>query len=333
VNFNFTIPAVVALVALVAVGVFVTRGLARLLGFKVDTAPESKAAENDKKPLISLVLLLREPRYLDCDMVKRIASKVLGHDFTTTDENATDFIVGEHAPFFLKFRGELYLIHCFPKPYMKNPEQASMEIQELRTRKAVSEHKAWMSVDLLQIGEEASDLNSAYQVIGKLVAEFADNDSLAIFAPQTSKINVYDPELDAKLRGPDPLKDFARPVFVPVTAISGDDPRMRAAVEEARKRWPEFVSAFEARSPAGKFAVKAPFTDGTNTEFMWVSVTGIENDVIYGTLDSDPVNVTSVKADQRVKVQLSELNDWMFLKDKKVIGGFTTKVLMSQRRA
>jgi uncharacterized protein YegJ (DUF2314 family) len=61
---------------------------------------------------------------------------------------------------------------------------------------------------------------------------------------------------------------------------------------------------------------------------MWVTVTGIENDVIYGTLDSDPVNVTSVKADERVKVRLSDLNDWIYMEEKTVIGGFTTKVLM-----
>lgn len=56
-------------------------------------------------------------------------------------------------------------------------------------------------------------------------------------------------------------------------------------------------------------------------------MTGIENDVIYGILDNDPVDVSTVKSGDRVRVNVSELNDWMIGDDQSMRGGFTVKVL------
>jgi uncharacterized protein YegJ (DUF2314 family) len=324
-NGTITLFAIALMIGRVMLGLFVMQRLTALFAGKPN--PDSKGT-SDKEPLISLVLLLREHRFLDETILKRIAGKALDYDFTNASGEAQNFVTGHLPTFFLKFRGEIFLIHSFPIPYVDNADKAGAEIQELRTRKAVSEHKAWLSVDYMQLGQESVDLKAAYQTIGKLIAELADENCLAITSPATGRINVYDPELNEKLRGPNPLEDFAKPIFVPVTAVSSNDALMKAAVEESRRRWPEFVRAFENRSQGQMFSIKAPFSDTNHTEFMWVTVTGIENDVIYGTLDSDPVNVTSVKADERVKVRLSDLNDWIYMEEKTVIGGFTTKVLM-----
>src|SRR5688572_267015 len=52
----------------------------------------------------------------------------------------------------------------------------------------------------------------------------------------------------------------------------GDDPRFKAAEAEAMRRWPEFVAAFNKQEPNVAYAVKAKFTDGDASEWMWVQV-------------------------------------------------------------
>src|SRR5262245_2036309 len=59
----------------------------------------------------------------------------------------------------------------------------------------------------------------------------------------------------------------------------GNDPRFKAAEAEARRRWPEFVAAFNRREPNVAYAVKARFTDGSATEWMWVQVQSIAGDM------------------------------------------------------
>jgi uncharacterized protein YegJ (DUF2314 family) len=102
---------------------------------------------------------------------------------------------------------------------------------------------------------------------------------------------------------------------------------MLAAVSEARQRWPEFVKAFEERSRGQLFSVKGRLTEGSTVEYMWISVTAIEGSFIYGRLDNQPVTLRRLKLGSRLRLPLSDLNDWTFLQGKDVRGGFTIEVL------
>jgi uncharacterized protein YegJ (DUF2314 family) len=173
---------------------------------------------------------------------------------------------------------------------------------------------------------------SAYPHIGKLVAEFADEDCLAVLAPETSKIVPYDSSLEESLRSKEPLRLFDFPAKVPVIEVPDDDPRMKKAVKEARRRWPEFVTAFEQRELDDFFSIKAPIREGENCEFMWVNATAIEGERIFGTLGNDPVLLKKVRDGDRVVVSVADLNDWMYIKKgaEDYVGGFTVKVLSGQ---
>jgi uncharacterized protein YegJ (DUF2314 family) len=170
-----------------------------------------------------------------------------------------------------------------------------------------------------------ADKPAAYRRIGGLLAELAGDDCLAVAAPQTGAITPYAPELLEKLRGDDPLGALS-PVEPPVLQIRDDDPLMVAAVAEARRRWPEFVAAFERRD-GEMFSVKSEFTEGDASEFIWVEVTAIENDVVYGKLGNEPVALNKLKLGQTVRVPRAELNDWMYMKGDKIQGGFTLEAL------
>lgn len=288
---------------------------------------ESLSTTGEEKPLVALVLFLAEPRDLDSVEIARRASRALGCRFTCGDGDATDhFVVGEEPSFVLKYGEHYFLINSFPRPYMDDPETAAGSVSELRLRKAIREHSAWLSVDLL--GEvRRLQLPEIYRTIGKLVAAFADDECLAIFAPATGQLNLFDEESARLLRSDNPLKLFEVSSHPPVVPVSGDDPRLKAAVNRARKRWPEFVTAFEQRHSGQTFAVKARIGDGEVFEFMWLHVTGLENGWIYGRLDNDPIELTSIRCGDRVRVHMEDLNDWLFTDGDQVTGGFTIEVL------
>ena len=154
-----------------------------------------------------------------------------------------------------------------------------------------------------------------------------DTDCTAIFCPANSRGCVYEPDLDDLLRSPDPLQIFDANQRPPVLEIAENDPLMMRAVQEARERWPEFVTAFEERQPGDVFSVKAALSNGDTTEFMWLSVGAIENNVIFGRLDNDPVNIGRIKSGDRVRVAVADLNDWLYTLGNQQHGGFTVAVL------
>jgi uncharacterized protein YegJ (DUF2314 family) len=281
----------------------------------------------EEKPLIALVLLLREPRDLDAAQLAELASTALGNDFRDDDPEAADFFVtGDNPSFILKNGSHTFLINNFPRPYMDDAQKVAESIAELRLRKAVREHSAWLSVDLL--GEwEPDEIDDIYRTIGKLTAALAEEDCLAIFAPATGQANIFDLEMRERLCGDNPLELFAFSPHPPVVPVSGDDPRLKAAVSQARRTWSEFVSAFEERQPEQHFAVKARIGDEETFEFMWLTVTGLENGYIYGRLDNDPIELTSIRCGDRVRVPLKDLNDWLYTNGEQMIGGYTIEVL------
>jgi len=113
----------------------------------------------------------------------------------------------------------------------------------------------------------------------------------------------------------------------------GNDPRFKAAEAEAKRRWPEFTAAFNARKPGDIFIVKARFRQGQNEEWMWVKVGSITGSTISGTLADTPSYVSNVKEGQSVSAQVADTDDWMYHKaDGTEMGGFTDKVLQQIER-
>jgi uncharacterized protein YegJ (DUF2314 family) len=276
-----------------------------------------------RERLVALVLLVRDPRPLNAARLAYLAGEAFGDTFTDSGDHS---VAGEPPSFVLKHDDRFFMVNCFDQPYMEDPEEAADAITELRLRKAVRDHSAWLSVDLL--GEcSDNELRDVYRAIGKLTAALTDDDTLALFSPGTSQLVVFDPPMRDQLRGDDPLALFDLPPHPPVVPVSGDDPRLKAAVAKARRRWQQFVTAFEERRPDQTFSVKARIGDSDCYEFMWLTVTGLENGIIYGRLDNDPVELTTIRCGDRVRVPVKELNDWLYTDGDDMHGGFSIEVL------
>jgi uncharacterized protein YegJ (DUF2314 family) len=117
-----------------------------------------------------------------------------------------------------------------------------------------------------------------------------------------------------------------------VYRVEGDDEDMNKAIENARLNYPSFVLAFKnADSSLSGFSVKIRFDYGEgNGEHMWLSDLHYRGTRLFGVLDSDPVNIHSVHAGDSLAIDVDRLSDWMYVKNSRMVGGYTLKVLYNK---
>jgi len=304
-------------------------GIAGVSYLVFDVVRDLRAARRERdKPLISLVQFRRTPNnFLTDKKLGEIAHRLWGEQMPKRANDEEPWLAfGQNPSFIVKAPGMTLLVNNFPRRYFDDEDDPGAEMNELRLRRALDTHTAWLSVDLLSTENNAEPRADAYPLLAKFFAELLDDDCLAIYTPESGRILAYETALADKLRGPDPLGIFGEVTFAPVVQISDDDPRMKAAVEEARRRWPEFVSAFNAR--AGEhFAIKAPITKDESVEFIWVEVERIDGATVHGRLANDPIALRELKIGDAISVPLDQLNDWNYVTNEEFKGGFTVQVL------
>jgi uncharacterized protein YegJ (DUF2314 family) len=275
-----------------------------------DADERQEACEGKRdKPMISIVLLRRSPKFLDPTILLESVRDAWDENRSIADDDL--FVAGEGPVFMLKSPQGMWMLHNHAAPYF-DPGHPARQIPELRLRKIVEEHAAWLSVDLVHPFESDLPPDLHYPFIFRLIRELADDETLAIFRPETGEINVWTPEIAARLGSFDPLDDFAKPVHSPVIEVSDEDPRMQQAVAEALRRFPEFRKRWASRSPGDNFLVKAsiPKEGREGSEVIWIEVTGLEPDFIHGTLANQPVDLAGLNSGDTVEVAVGNLYDW-----------------------
>lgn len=110
--------------------------------------------------------------------------------------------------------------------------------------------------------------------------------------------------------------------------VSDDDKQMDRAVENAQRTLGFFIAALRAKKDGDTvFEIKKPFIDGEKVEQLWIKRVTYDGKNFRGQIDNQPNEVSNVHSGERVTVAPEEATDWMFLKDGKLIGGYTTRVL------
>jgi uncharacterized protein YegJ (DUF2314 family) len=115
-----------------------------------------------------------------------------------------------------------------------------------------------------------------------------------------------------------------------VVHVDTDDPRMVAARQEAIRRRPEFVSAFQSRKRDRQYAVKAPFKSASGeVEYLWVAARRLTKDEIVGLLANDPILDVGIKSGDQTTVKVADVHDWIVSDEDGTIhqGGFQFAVL------
>ena len=168
--------------------------------------------------------------------------------------------------------------------------------------------------------------------IVRLAVEMVDKNTVGVLLPSENIVLPMSDEIIAAMKGEGALKALRNSSNAAVVGASGDDPKMLAATAEARRTWPEFVKAFRNKPENSEsFAAKFPFDAPDQKEFMWVEVVSVKGDTVVGRLGNDPVWVKDLKLGDEVQMKVSELSDWMYLKDGEIVGGYTVKVLMEKQ--
>jgi uncharacterized protein YegJ (DUF2314 family) len=285
--------------------------------------------------LISFVALTSEPVEIDPAVLAKVAGRVWKADLGDGSSEGEDGFVTGVGPMNTIIHGErMYLINSIPKTYIDEVDKQADSIPDLRIRELFRQHQAWFSCDAMGVdgSTDEKEVKDWYRRLGRLFAELLDERALLIFLPDTSLAFPINEETEAALRSKDPVTALQDTLTVPLIEVKDDDPLMIKAVKTARESWPKFVDAFE--SQAGEnFSIKAPVSRGGNTEFIWITVTTIEGDRVYGTLANDPANLGSLKFGSKVSVQSSELNDWGYIDPKGTfIGGYTIEAVKRASR-
>jgi uncharacterized protein YegJ (DUF2314 family) len=279
--------------------------------------------------LISLVLLLKKPQPLTTQDVRLAVQRA----FHTAKLRSTGWEVKSTSlpTHILVTSPKLALgVMSMPEPYVKNRAEVADGTREFLLKKAIQDHDAWIGVDALnEMTPEQWPL--AYQPIGRLIAELADDNCIAIYCPQVQQMNSYAPDLLPILRGDKPLEALSAPRNDPSVPISEEDAELVEATAEAKARWPEFVAAFNVRRPEQGFAVKIAFEDGEAVEHMWVEVSKIDHLVVFGKLANEPNLVRNAKLADPVQVNFEDIEDWIYADGARMVGGFSREIV--QRRA
>jgi len=283
------------------------------------------AATAPQERLLSIVVLMQEPRSLDERTLSALVSKAVGLK-DSHDESKGSFVVAKPPHFLVKLKSGNYVISNIDKPYVESSNKALDEIKEPELRKAVAAHHAWASIDWAS-AVEPEDIRRSYQDMGKIAAALAGNDALAIYHPEIDDFVIYSEAVGKTLCSDDPLEAFACASSGSGTvSIDDEDPQLLAAQEQAKKGWPAFLQAF--REKAGtEFAVKGRIIEGDHTEYLWLSVDAIDETKVHGRLDNKPTTFTNLKMGQDLHIQVADVDDWIYLNsEKKPVGGYTIKV-------
>ena len=299
-----------------------------------DATPAPQAAP---KRLISLVLLTSEARQHDHTAIAAAAAVASG---TTFREDA----IQEKPPYHLvRLPAGEFLISHISTPYFADPASVAAGINDPAVSKAVKEHRAWLAVDWFA-NEEPKDIPAAYALIGKMAASLAGPETLAVYSPELNDFRVYDQTTKQSLATAEPLTIFPKFVAAAKTTtptasasttkttpeavlISNDDPRLIKARAEARKRWPEFVRAFNSKKEGQYFAVKGPFEESDSKEYMWLKVKELDGDTVHGTLENEPKSLKNWTKEQDIHIKIANIDDWVYAgPDTRPVGAFTQQM-------
>jgi uncharacterized protein YegJ (DUF2314 family) len=107
------------------------------------------------------------------------------------------------------------------------------------------------------------------------------------------------------------------------------DPRMRFAIQEARRTLRTFFDAFVTpKENQTSFLLKVLFRSGAEKEHIWVADINASVSPLEGTIANEP-KLAGLRFMERTTFGPSQITDWMYVEDGYLVGGFTTQVIRS----
>jgi uncharacterized protein YegJ (DUF2314 family) len=116
----------------------------------------------------------------------------------------------------------------------------------------------------------------------------------------------------------------------PTVDVRAADAEMNAAIAHARDTLPTFWASCDAPKPTETgHALKVRFDVGAEVEHIWViDVKKLSDGNYSGRLANEPSDLPGKNIDDQVEFKQTDISDWMFMRNEKVVGGETIKALL-----
>lgn len=336
-------------IAVVAHGLWKNPDAGVLADSPEDSGPERDGQDaeggEDARPIISLVHLRSQQRYLEAPVLANALSEAWGLNIVAggrergdSTEEADGFVAGENPVFMVMLHKPafaMFTVQNHDGNYFEDPAEVAEKVPNLRYAQIIRDHQAWLALDLVGGKNTTLQPEEAYRLIGKAISALADEDVMAILCPQHRFFNLWSAELETILCGDSPLDALQEEVKAPVIGVP-DGQVIENAIAEARRRWPEFVASFKSREPDDeRFIVKAPFVgENGHREHMWLQVFGLEPEYVHGHLVNHPMHTAKLKQGSQVEVPVAEVSDWVCPDaEGNALGNFTQQAIAQAAKA
>lgn len=111
--------------------------------------------------------------------------------------------------------------------------------------------------------------------------------------------------------------------------VPSEDERMNWAIEKANLTLWYFEQSLKNRQAyQNYFSIKVLITDGDEGEHIWLTDPHFDDEGnLFGTVGNEPVNIRSVKFNQKIGIKRDLISDWMIIENGRLIGGYTIRAI------
>jgi len=117
-----------------------------------------------------------------------------------------------------------------------------------------------------------------------------------------------------------------------ITNVSPENEAVNAAIAKAKGTLPVFFARNAKPQPGDSgFAVKIRYATGRadgSGEHIWANDVARNGATVTATIANEPRDIPNLAKGQRVTVQVSQLTDWMYVRDDKYHGAYTVRALV-----
>jgi hypothetical protein len=138
-----------------------------------------------KKEPLSVVMLLRAPHVFRTEELQSAAERAWRVSFAGRRSESMHCVAQSGPTTLLKAGPHLLSFFHYAKPYIENHEENTSWLPLESQRRAWAEHAACVGVDYMNA---KTDVELAYCVLAKLVAELVDENCSAIYMPRESSL-------------------------------------------------------------------------------------------------------------------------------------------------
>jgi uncharacterized protein YegJ (DUF2314 family) len=118
-----------------------------------------------------------------------------------------------------------------------------------------------------------------------------------------------------------------------VTAAAADE-KMEAAMDQASANLDKFEAALKKAAPNTKdFAIKYLVVEGDEGEYLWINEIQFANKKFTGKIANQPQFAKTVKYGQTITIEEEDVDDWMYVEDGKLKGGYTIRAQREMMQA